>query len=336
MAFIDLYSELRGSVPKLPISFAKTLVNRAWRVVRESNLWSFNLLEFAWITPPLINSGTVNVTQGLAAITFDATAIAAITAAQPLQPYSLITQRQFRIGVGGIYNLIALDPAFASNGKATLDRIYADPGGAGQAYTIYQVYYVPPVSDFLVLKTVRNTTMFLSLGLDMTRAEVDARDPQRSWYQFPTQVVPFGTDQRGAGTATPSATLGYPLFELWGQPVVPFTYQCYGLRRGVPLVNPTDALPTAVGEDLVLAKAYEYAYEWAESNKDMSPRSQGPDYRFLMGATRDKFTKLLTLYRKQDKETVNNWFSSRGVLWGAGAFGYYNTIAGVAGPYAQM
>src|ERR1700686_3030879 len=110
MAFINLVTELRGSVPKLPISFAPTIVNRAWSSIRRANLWSFNLFESSWITPPLISTGTVTATQGLASLTFDATAIAAINAAQIAQPYSLITQRQFRIGVGGIYSLIAYNP----------------------------------------------------------------------------------------------------------------------------------------------------------------------------------------------------------------------------------
>jgi hypothetical protein len=139
-------------------------------------------------------------------------------------------------------------------------------------------------------------------------------------------------DLRGLGTTTPSATLGYRLFELWGQAVTPFTYQCYGIRVGAPLVNPTDTLPPNIDEELVLAKAKHYAYEWAEANKDMSPRSSGPDFRFLMAQTDAEYIKLLTLYRKQDKEFVNNWLTSRGGQV-AQRGSYYNTLAGVAGSH---
>src|SRR6266478_4665630 len=99
MPFIEMSSEIRGCVPKISILFARTLVNRAWRAVRESNLWSFNLFESSWITPPLETSGACAVVQGSSTITFDATAIAALVAAQIAQPYSLLTQRQFRVGV---------------------------------------------------------------------------------------------------------------------------------------------------------------------------------------------------------------------------------------------
>lgn len=331
MAYQDMRAELRGSVPKLPFAFTGTLINRAYRVICESNLWSFNLFESAWVSPPIINAGTATVTQGLPTVSFDATAQAALVAGSTL--YSLITQRQFRIGVGGVYNIISYN---SGTGVATLDRPFLDPSMTATAYTVYQAYYVAPMSDFLGWLSVRNTSMFLDLGLDETRAGIDARDPQRSWYQFPTEVVPWGVDIRGLGTATPSSTLGYPLFELWGQAVTPFTYQCYGIRRGQPLVNPTDTLPYALGEDIVLAKAREYAYEWAEANKDMSPRSSGPDFRFLIGKTQDEYGKLLKMYRRQDREFVNNWLSIRNLYWSSRLFGYYNTISGVAGPYAQM
>jgi hypothetical protein len=334
MAFIDMYSELRGALPKLPITFCKTLVNRAWRDIRESNLWSFNLFESNWITPPLINAGTVTVTQGSAAITFD-TIVAgpALQAAQAAQPYSLITQRQFRIGVGGIYNIIALDPSFAGvyNGGATLDRPFADPGGAGLTYQVYQLYYAAPFKDHRAWISVRNPQMYIDLDLDTTRADVDSMDPQRSWYQFPTRVVSFGRDTRVG-----SATLGYPLFELWGQPVAPFTYQCYGVRNGLDLVNNSDTVPQPLDEELVLAKAREFAYEWAEANKDIVPRSTGPDFKFLMGKAAKEYVTLKVLYRKQDREFVLNWFVSRKNSLGGRGLGYYNTIAGFAGPSAQL
>ena len=331
-----MYSELRGSVPKISITFCQTLINRAWREIREQNLWSFNLFESAWITPPPINTGTVTTTQGFPTVTFDSTAKTAIAASVIANPYAPLTVQQFRpgtvAGIAGIYNIIAYN---SGTGVATLDRIFADPGGAGQAFSIYQNYYTPPMADFLAWLSVRNMSMFLDMILTATKAEIDERDPQRSWYQFPTHVVPLYTDQRGAGTINASATLGYPMFELWGIPYNPFTYTCYGIRKGVPLVNPTDILPYQVGEDCVLARARYYAYEWAEANKDMTPRAVGPDFKFLMGQAESMYQKLLTKYRRQDKEYINNYFTVRQLGAASKMFGYFNTIAGVAGPYAQ-
>ena len=344
MALADMMAELRGAVPKLPFAFTKTLVNRAWTEIRESQLWSFNLFEYSFASPPLLNAGTVTVVQGSSQITFDtAVAVPAILAASA--PFSFITQRQFRtLQTGGIYNILALDVNFAANGIAYLDRPFNDPSGTAIPYLIYQLYYTPPYADFLGFISVRNPAMYLNLDLTKTREWIDARDPQRSWYQFPTHVIPFGRDLRTGSLAesdgnvynVQSATYGFPMFELWGQPTTTYTYQAYGIRRGTNLVNPTDTLPVGVDEALVLAKAYQYAYKWAEANKDMSPRSAGPDFKFLIGAQEAEYKKLLILFRKQDREIVNAYLSLRSPNAVASVYGYYNTLAGTAGPYTQL
>lgn len=332
MQFSGLITELRGAVPKISITFCRTLINRAWREVREAGLWSFNLYEMAWATPPPVTVGTCAATQGSPIITFDLVqAVPALLASLIANPYSLLTQRQFRPQfAGGIYNIVQLDPAFAANGRATLDRMFLDPSQTAGNYQVYQVYYTPLFQDHLTFLSIRNPSMFLDLDLSKTRDWIDSRDPQRQWYQFPTHVVPFGRDTRPG-----SGTLGFPLYELWGQPFNNFTYQCYALRRGTDLVNPSDTLPFPIGDDLVLAKAYKYAYEWAEANRDQQPRSAGPDFKYLIGAKEDEYKKLLTLYRKQDRETVNNYFKVRTPDAASRAFGFFNTLAGVAGPYSQ-
>jgi len=334
MALQDMQAELRGAVPKLPFSFTRTLINRARNVIYNSDLWSFNLYEGSWISPAVVTTGTVTVVQGSDTIQFDATATAAINVSQLAYPTSLITQRQIRpgstAGIAQIYNLIQYDQI---TGVATLDRIYADTSGTAISYQMYQLYYPAPFQDHLTWVSVRNMQMFLDLRLGTERNEIDALDPQRSIYQFPTDVIPYGIDNRGQGTDNASSTIGYPLFELWGQPVNPFTYALYGIRKGVDLVNPTDTLPVQIGEDCVLALARSYAYEWAEANKDMSPRSSGPDFRFLIGKTLDEYMKRLILYRKQDKEFSQNWFSIRGLQWNGSMVGSYNSIAGISTVY---
>ena len=328
-----MMSEIRGSVPKLPISFTKTLVNRAYKSIRLANLWSFNLFESSWITPQLQNTGTVTTIQGSAAITFDATATAAINAFQTANPFVLVTQLQFRIGVGGIYSVIQYNSV---TGAATLDRIFGDAGGSGQAYQLYQLYYNAPFKDFRTWISVRNPQMFIDLDLTTTRAEIDAMDPQRSWYQFPTRVVPFGLDIRGAGTANQSATYQFPLFELWGQPITPFVYQCYGVRNGADLVNPGDAIPPQLREETVIARAKLFAYEWAEANKDMTPRSSGPDFKYLAGFAASEYKELLQKDRQVDKDVIDNWITARAPGLAGRGIGFYNTISGFAGPYAQL
>jgi hypothetical protein len=326
MAFIDMQTELRGAVPKLPISFAPTLINRAWRRIRESHLWSFNIIEHAWFSPAMVTAGTVTVTQGLSTITFDATAITALNASNSL--VSAITQRQIRVGTGGIYSIIAYN---SGTGAATLDRIWFDPSAAASAYQVYQVYYPAPVLDYLMPISVRNPQMFLDLDLTKTREWLDRCDPQRFQYSWPSAVIPWGIDTRGAGTTTPSATLGFQLYEFWGQPIQPLTYQCYGLRRGVDLVLPTDTLPVQVGEDLIAERAKPWAYEWAMANQSITPRNSGPDWKFLTGEAKDNYKHMLIDYKRNDKNFLNNYR----ILGNSGVrslvAGHYNSIAHTAG-----
>jgi hypothetical protein len=332
MAFQDMVAELRGSVPKISISYAPTLINRAWRIIRESNLWSFNVMEGSWITPPpIIGVGTCTFTQGSPNITFDTViAVPAINSWQTSNPYVLVTQMQIRVAVGGIYNIISYNSV---TGAAILDRNWGEPGGSALSFQLYQLYYVAPVQDWLGFISVRNPQMFMNLDLSKNRGWLDQTDPQRTWYQFPSKVVPWGLDIRGAGTTNQSATYGYPLYELWGQPVMPFTYQWYGLRRGSNLVNPTDTLPIGVPEELVLYKARQFAYEWAEANKDIEPRSSGPDFRFLWASAQAQFKEELIKYRRQDREVMDNYCINNQLAYGTVA-GIYNTLAGVAAPYA--
>jgi len=330
LAFQNMMAELRGAVPVLPFSYTGTLINRAWGVIRDSDIWSFQLYESSWRSPQVVTTGTVTVVLGSDTVQFDATAVAAINASQLACPTSLITQRQLRpgssSGVSQIYNLIQYD-------EITLDRTYYDNSGTDISYQLYQLYYPAQFQDHKTWISVRNMSMYMWLGVTMERAELDMIDPQRSIYQFPSQVVPYMIDARGQGTDNASATLGFPLFELWGQPVNPFVYATYGRRRGDDLVNPTDALPIQVGEDCVLARARMYVYEWAEANKAKHPELQGPDYRFLMGAAAAEYKDRMTKYRQQDKDFVDAWFSIRGINWMGQNYGAYNTQLGVSTVY---
>lgn len=328
MAFADMVAELRGVVPKFPIAFAPTLINRAWKRIRESHLWSFNILESAWASPAVVSTGTVTVQMGSAAIQFDATAIAALNTSFITTPVSPITSRQLRVGTSGIYNIIQYDPI---GGTGTLDRLWFDQSAALTAYQVYQVYYPAPVQDYLMLLSVRNPQMFLDFDLTKTREWLDRMDPQRFQYTWPAYAVPWGIDQRGNGTANASSTLGFQLYELWGQPVQQFTYQVYGLRRGADLVAPTDTLPIPIGEDLVVERAKPWVYEWAESNRDILPRSSSPDYKFLTQSSQATYKEMLISYRRQDKEFINNYRILGTPLTMQRIRGMYNTLASVAG-----
>lgn len=325
-----MYAELTGAIPKLPVNYAMTLVNRAWADIRRKNLWSFQLFEANWVSPGLINAGTVTATTGSNTVVFDVTASTAITAIALSGPFPTnILQRQFRIGIGTIYNIWA----YSESGgivTLTLDRPFADPGGAGQSYIILQCYYEAPMQDFLCWINVRDIINFNDLTLYSSRKQIDMMDPQRTIFYLPTYVVPYMQQQNPA-----SPNYGIPMFELWGQPSYVLTYQLYGIRKGTPLVNDNDALPPSIGEDVVMALARSYAYEWAEANKSDMPRNAGSDFRFLMQAAMSEYSRLAKDYRRQDRETVDLWYDiRRRPTFFTNIYGYYNSINSSANPGA--
>lgn len=324
MAFQDLYFELRGAVPRLPIAYAKTLVNRAWKDVRQKSLWSFQLYESAWMSPPSVTAGTATTVQGSTSVTLDATATAAlnasITSALPA------VGRQFRLGGKSLYSIISWNVT----GTLVLDRIFSEQSATGAGYQIYQCYYAAPTPDFRSFISVRDMQNFISLNLTKTREEVDMEDPMRSYYSFPGYVIPYQTDSRAG-----SPTLGSMLYELWGQPNFAYTWQVLSIRDGADLSLPTDTLPLVVGEDLIMARARVLGYEWAESNKDPAvPRSNAADYKFLMGAASAEYTKLLQTYRKNDRARVDNFLTRCGVAPSAlsRTTRAYSTLSGYATP----
>lgn len=323
MSFRDMVYEVKGSIPKFSIDLAKTYVNRAWADVRRQNLWSFLLYDGNWTAPALVNAGLVSAaTQGSTTLTLNATATSAFNAS--ITTVTPATDRQIRLTLGTIYNIWGWDNA----GTITLDRPFQEASVANVNYSLFQCYYPAPVADWWTFVSVRDFINFIDLYVDRyTRADLDEMDPQRTWYYFPTDVVPFMLNQN---TASPH--FQYPLYELWGAPQTNLVYQIYGLRKGTPLVNPTDTLPPQVGEDCVVALAKKYAYEWAEANKGDMSRNQGPDFKYLIGEAKADYNRLFKDYRKTDRETVDVWFSSRRSSLYGKFFAQYSSITHTAYP----
>lgn len=301
-----MIAEMRGCVPKYSAALARTHIQNAWSDIRDMSGWSFQLFSGGFGTPGLTNAGTVTVTYGSATVVGDATASAAWQSASI--PNSLLTQQQFRVNVGTIYNIIAFD----GNSTLTLDRPYYDKSaGSGQGYAIYQCYFAVPYADFLTWESVvdiNNAIDLMANGAKKFRDFADQFDPQRQIFSNPGSLIAYGTDQRGAGTANASATLGYRMYELYPQPQAQYAYATWGTRRGADLVNLTDTLPYPITEHVVKALARVKAYEWAEANKDpRNPRGAGADYRFLMGAVAKEAAAQIKDLRMQDRDAVDLW-----------------------------
>ena len=302
MALRDMANELT-SIPKMSGIFAQTLANRALQKIYDESSWSFQMGESGWLAPNLIDAGTVTLTVGSDQVVGDATAAAAWLAISGLP---LITQRQFRLSGYAIYNIIAFNGA----NTITLDRPWMEAVfGAGQDYEMYQVYYPAPVADFKRFITVRDFTNDANLDFWSWKAKqaylADA-DPQRSIYQNPELVVPWGVDQRGVGTPNVSATVGRMLFELWPHQVTQLPLSLYFVRNGLLLVNPEDAAPYPLTDELVLWRAKELAYEWKASQKgEDSQRGSGADWLLLMQAAHLEYKDRLKDIKMRDRDLLD-------------------------------
>jgi hypothetical protein len=331
-----MIAEMRGAVPGYSALLARTHLREAWTDIRNMSGWSFQLGVGSFSTPGKVSSGTVTVQLGSTQVIGDADATAAwLTAGTPL---SLLSMRQFRIGAGTIYNIIAYDDGTDTAGAnypfatLTLDRYYSDlttnnSPQVGNGYTIYQPYIATPVKEFEAWEGVCDTTNVIWLATKPTKAErtrIDRADPQRQIFSNPGTLLINKIDDRPN-----SATLGYMLYELYPQPQAQYAYQTWYTWKGPDLALPTDTVPYPITEHVVKARARVKAYEWAEANKDpANPRGNGADYRFLIGAALAEYNASLKDIRLLDRDRVDMWSDTMTRITGFGPVSTFNPATG--------
>lgn len=344
MSLQSIAYRLTGRVPNLDIDLAVTMVRQSWHSIRKLRGWSWQLQQSGFSTPsqvgsssttPPLNSnfGTCTVAFGSPTVTGDA--IASGEWATASQYGSLITQRQFRIGGGTIYNIIAADFNTPTAAVLTLDRAFIDPlvSYTGQPYLIYQPYIAAPEKNFIRWLAMRDMTNVRWLNVDadyQERRNTDMADPQRQIYTPPLMVLPFQRDYRGQGTATPSSKLGYMMYELYPQPISQILYQTWFEFEGPDVELPNDTFPVPVTEALVEFKSLTDAYAWAEGNKDQAnPRGGGANNQFLCQMYEAKYKEELAACRINDREAVS-LFNAQMTRTGSPApFSQFNPATGV-------
>lgn len=341
MSLATMIGEMRGAVPGYSAILARTHLREAWRDIRKQTGWSFQLGVGSISTPGKVSAGTATIQLGSNIVIGDAAATAAwLTAGTPL---SLLSQRQFRVGAGTIYNIITYDngqqgpsdPNPSPNfpfATLTLDRLYSDlvasnAPQATQGYTIYQPYIATPVKNFNAWEAVCDVTNVIWLkcnGSRHDRERIDRADPQRQIFSNPGTLLPYEVDQRPG-----SSTFGNMMYELYPQPQAQYAYQTWFTFDGPDLVSPNDTLPYPMSEDCVKSLARVKAYEWAEANKDSAnPRGAGADFRYLMGAAQAQHDKQLKEIRMLDRDRVDMWNSRMTRITGYGPYSTFDPASG--------
>ncbi len=313
MSLSTMIGEMRGTVPNYSAALARTHLRNAWSDVRNESGWSFQVGNTGYTVPGLLNAGSVTTTLGSEFVTGDAAASAAwLTTSNPT---SLLTQRQFRVGAGTIYNIISADFTDPNAAILTLDRPWIDATvltapwiTTGQGYSIYQPYIVAPVKTFQGWEYFMDVRNVIHLDVNNTRGiweKVNGADPQRQIFSNPGNVIPHGVDTRQG-----SATFGYPMYELYPQPQSIFVYQVGYSWEGPELtdVPSQSAVPYPITEHLIKTAARIKAYEFAEANKNAAnPRGAGADYRFLMQSAQAQYKDQLKDVRSTDRDVYDSW-----------------------------
>lgn len=288
MTYQQAWSELMSMVPKLSPPLAQKLVQRAWRDIRDSRLWSFLTAETTIDVPAQISAGTVTVTNGLTTVTGDATAFAAWNA---ITNASFIT-RQFRSGFGPIYNIVS----YASP-VITLDRAYAETDATSATYSIYKCYYPAP-ANFLRWTSVIDPIDGYQLALDRTKAQLDHQDPNRGALSQPLVIASFKYD---TAEAPLSGSTGH-LFELYPHPIVARSYPALYQKRGIDFAVPTESFPDIIPDEVLMMRAKYWAYEWAAANGAAHAELRGVNWQYLRQSIDADYRKDLFKAQKQDEE----------------------------------
>jgi hypothetical protein len=243
------------------------------------------------------------------------------------------TFQQIRADGYTIYSIIAMNVTNPNAVVLTLDRAFVDPlpSYSGVGYQMFQAYIAAPVG---FKRWLNIADMFNCWPLDLWtgRRTANMIDPARLYTSNPIAVLGLGTDARGVGTATPSSTLGQMLYELYPNPSSAISYMTYYVADAPDLVNNSDTLPYPITQELVLSKARTYAYEWAESRKDvMAAKGSGANYGLLKKEGDVEFLARLKTLRLIDKDQVDSYnIHMQGFMQGYARAPYFNAPVGRA------
>ena len=298
-SYLALWSELAGLVPKLPAPLAQTHVQRAFRRICDSRPWSFNTAIGTLNSATMIAAGTVTTTEFSNEITFDATAIAALTPQLSTTPPLL--GMQFRVFPGPLYTITSFN---STTGVAILDAPYANPGGSLQSYQVYQAYFLPPFPNVERFRSIvdPNNAYTFKKGI-FARERLDRADPQRTNQGQPYYAVPCDALFNVSYAKVPQ---GAARWEFWPHPTGPQTFICTCQLIQPSFSNPQDTLPDAVPDDVVVSGAMvNSAIPWAMMNAGRFPELQKVNWAVMLKTYKDSYEMGLQKAKIIDDGRVN-------------------------------
>ncbi len=328
--YLELTAELVGVLPGLSPFLAERHVNRAWGEICDAKTWGFLRADVAIRCPGLTAVGTVDITQNGLAITFDATASAALLALGTVPGLDALQIRFGAAGTtGGIYNMRVVDSTTAPAAIAvTLDRIVVEATNATSTYQVFRAYVTAP-DDFRRWESIIEPDNAIRMDrhrLRHTSADFDIWDPQRQsqglayflGHYLGNRILDNTTQ---SVTPDASAPRGAPIYEFWPTPTNGQNFFARYQRRGLDFTQHAAQLPEQVSDGLVLSRALGYhAYPFAMANQGHFPAFKGVNWGQLIVGSRATYAELL------HTESQNDIDQSHGKVWnrGHGLRGRYN------------
>lgn len=320
--YLELTAELVGILPGLSPFLAEKYINRAWLEICDAKRWGFLRADVSIRCPAVVIAGAVSITQNATAITFDATASAALLALGTVPGLQALQVRFGASGTtGGIYNMRIVDSVTNPAAIAvTLDRIVVEATNATSAYQVFRSYVAAP-DDFRRWESITEPDNAIRIDrhrLRHTSSDFDTWDPQRqsqglAYYlgHYLGNRIFDNTTQ--ALTPNANAPRGAPIYEFWPTPTNGQNFIARYQRRGLAFTANTGELPEQVSDGLVLARALGFhAYSFAQANQAHFPAMKGVNWAQLRVDAQGEYRELL------HTESLNDEDQSHGKVWNRG------------------
>lgn len=337
MAFLDLVSELTGLLQGLSPQLAATHINRAYREVLDSRLWSFLVAYGAVICPGQVITGSASITQYSDTVTLDATASALLLAQAQGTTEPGLTNLQIRFATtppaaAQIYNIIAVDASVTTALVLTLDRFVLEATNATSALQVYRCYVTPPADDFkswLSWVDMANGFAWSKDRLSRTSTEFDRRDPQRTSQGLAYFLGSYTANRvldpvTGTVVPNPNVDAGTPIYELWPHPTQGQKFYVRYRRNGELFAQPTDTQPEMIPDAMIVSRALGWhSYPFAQANSTQFPQFRNINWLQLVTQARSAYEEALLRAKRNDNETQLQDVWSRGSTFRGGGQGQY-------------
>lgn len=230
---------------------AQDFVRWAFREIIEKRKWSWAIKQSQFVFPPLVSTGTVDVTNGSNQVVGHGTAW-----------NSTMIGLQFRTStLTPIYTVVSVP----SPTSLTLDQPWGALSALGQGFKLYLAYVIPPL-DFHAFTTVFDPNFSWALWTNVKQDELNMYDAQRASQGTPYVIADYDYTSLALGGATISPPI--PRFEVWPHVqqayVIPFMYEA----RYPDLDDAGATLPRFIPGDVLMEGALAQAARWPGSDRD--------------------------------------------------------------------